>query len=119
MQILGSIPNADVGKVSVIMSVMSRLTVSQQLADIWLKVGVGELLLYSSQFNTKITTKSSSLGKFCSHFIEFMRKGTSDCGFCMEGFVYPLTPQRRDKAYSSSKYKLNVSRADLHLWEPK
>lgn len=45
MQILGSIPNADVGKVSV----MSRLTVSQQLADIWLKVGVGELLLYSSQ----------------------------------------------------------------------
>ena len=49
MQILGSIPNADVGKVSVIMSVMSRLTVSQQLADIWLKVGVGQLLLYSSQ----------------------------------------------------------------------
>ena len=31
------------------MSVMSQLTVSQQLADIWLKVGVGELLLYSSQ----------------------------------------------------------------------
>ena len=49
MQILGSIPNADVGEVSVIMSVMSQLTVSQQLADIWLKVGVQELLLYSSQ----------------------------------------------------------------------
>lgn len=49
MQILGSIPNADVGEVSVIMSVMSQLTVSQQLADIWLKVGVWELLLYSSQ----------------------------------------------------------------------
>ena len=31
------------------MSVMSRLTVSQQLAEIWLKVDVGELLLYSSQ----------------------------------------------------------------------
>ena len=49
MQILGSIPNADVGEVSVIMSVMSQLTVSQQLADIWLKVDVRELLLYSSQ----------------------------------------------------------------------
>lgn len=49
MQILVSIPNADVGEVSVIMSVMSQLTVSQQLADIWLKVGVRELLLYSSQ----------------------------------------------------------------------
>ena len=114
MQILGSIPNADVGKVSVIMSVMSRLTVGRHLAESWCR---GVIIIFFTI--TKITTKSSSLGKFCSHFIEFMRKGTSDCGFCMEGFVYPLTPQRRDKAYSSSKYKLNVSRADLHLWEPK